>query len=309
MDQPEQQILLSTGTKVVLLADVVATLSQPSFRKGSVGMVVKAPVDGNHSYRLRFPEGGEGAFQRTAFQVLRAYQTEGMNTGVLEEFDLQEHVIYRCVIGSRAYGLQHEQSDTDLRGIYLPPARAHWSLYGIPEQLENKDNEECYWELQKFLVLALKANPNILECLCSPLVLYSSPLAEELREQRHIFYSRLAYQTYNGYVLSQFKKMTHRKEQMGDVNYKHAMHLIRLLHSGIHLLSQGEVKVRVDTFRDELLSIRHGEMSWEHLNKRRLALHAKFEEAYTNTRLPERPDYARANEFLIKARRSAVEDP
>ncbi len=47
------------------------------------------------------------------------------------------------------------------------PAELHWSLYGVPEQLENEETQEAYWELQKFIVLALKANPNVLECLYS----------------------------------------------------------------------------------------------------------------------------------------------
>jgi len=36
-------------------------------------------------------------------------------------------------------GLDDSESGTDLRGIYLPPADLHWSLYGVPEQLENDD--------------------------------------------------------------------------------------------------------------------------------------------------------------------------
>ncbi len=37
--------------------------------------------------------------------------------------DLYEHVIYRCVIGSRAYGLDEDGSDIDRRGIYLSNER------------------------------------------------------------------------------------------------------------------------------------------------------------------------------------------
>lgn len=77
-----------------------------------------------------------------------------------------ERVIYRCVIGSQAYGLAGEDSDIDRRSIYLPPA----DLYGVPDQLENDATQEAYWEIQKFLVLALKANPNVLECLYTPMV-------------------------------------------------------------------------------------------------------------------------------------------
>jgi hypothetical protein len=89
----------------------------------------------------------------------------------------------------------------------LPPATLHWSLRGIPEQLDNKQTEECYWEIQKFLTLALKANPTILECLYTPLVETATPLAEELLSMRECFLSQLVYQTYNGYVMSQFKKL------------------------------------------------------------------------------------------------------
>nr|MBA3969907.1 nucleotidyltransferase domain-containing protein [Gemmatimonadota bacterium] len=75
-------------------------------------------------------------------------------------------------------------------------------LYGVPQQLENDATEEAYCEQQKFLTLALKANPNILECLYSPHVEHATPLAEELLVMRSGFLSKLVYQTYNGYVLS-----------------------------------------------------------------------------------------------------------
>src|SRR5439155_11576163 len=115
--------------------------------------------------------------------------------------DLFQRVIYRCVIGSQAYGLAEAASDIDRRGIYLPRAELNWSLYVVPEQLENDATQEAYWELQKFLVLALKANPNVLECLYTPMVEKATPLAEELLSMRSIFLTRMVYQTFNGYVL------------------------------------------------------------------------------------------------------------
>lgn len=85
------------------------------------------------------------------------------------------------------------------------------------------------------------------------------------------------------------------------------MHLIRLLLSGIAALRAGEINVQVETYRDELLTIKRGEMNWLELNKWRLALHTEFDEVYTTTSLPDYPDYSRANAFLLKARRSMVE--
>ncbi len=155
-------------------------------------------------------------------------------------------------------------------------------------------------------MLALKANPNVLECLYSPCVESATPLGRELLGLRDAFLSRLVYQTYNGYVLSQFRKLEQDLRARGAIKWKHAMHLIRLLLSGITVLREGFVPVRVDEYRDRLLRIRDGAMDWNDVNAWRLGLHRDFDAAFAATTLPEQPDYERANAFLIKARRSAL---
>lgn len=153
------------------------------------------------------------------------------------------------------------------------------------------------------LVMALKANPNILECLHTPLVEHATPLARELLAMRGAFLSRLIYQTFNGYVMSQFKKLEQDLRASGTLKWKHAMHLIRLLLSGVAALRTGELQIQIETHRDALLAIKGGAMPWEEVNAWRLSLHKEFDAAFATTRLPERPDYARANAFLLKARR------
>jgi predicted nucleotidyltransferase len=172
---------------------------------------------------------------------------------------------------------------------------------------DKKHPREAYWEVQKFVVLALKANPNVLECLYTPIVEKATPQAEQLLAMRSIFLSRMVYQTYNGYVLSQFKKMQADIRNKGQVKWKHVMHLIRLLLSGISIMRLGLVPVRVEEHRDKLLAIRRGEMPWEEVEDWRKCLHQEFNAASDMTSLPERPDYERANAFLIEARRSAIE--
>ena len=49
-------------------------------------------------------------------------------------------------------------------------------------------------------------------------------------------------------------------------------------------------------------------MPWEETEKWRLGLHAEFDKALEETKLPERPDYEKANDFLIKARRAALSE-
>jgi hypothetical protein len=84
------------------------------------------------------------------------------------------------------------------------------------------------------------------------------------------------------------------------------MHLIRLLLSGVVVLRHGFVPLRVDEYRDRLLAIRRGEVPWEDVERWRLTLHRELDDALGSTTLPEHPDYARANEFLIRARRAAA---
>jgi hypothetical protein len=275
--------------------------------RGSVGVVVKAPVDQEHSYRVRFADGGEASLRRHEVQMLAHFKEGELGVGAAVD-DYSARVIFRCVIGSQAYGLADEKSDVDRRGIFLPTADQHWSLRGTPEQLENDATQETYWEFQKFIVLALKANPNILECLYTPLVEKATPLAAELLGMRSAFLSRLVYQTYNGYVMSQFKKMQADLRNHGAVKWKHVMHLIRLLISGIGVLETGFVAVRVDEHRERLLAVKRGEVSWEETEAWRLELHRTFEAALERTTLPERPDYERADALLRKARRLAMEE-
>jgi predicted nucleotidyltransferase len=303
-------LIFSVGTQVVTLRDVAGQNGRTLHPRGSVGVVVKAPRDLEHSYRVRFPDGFEEPLRPAELTLLARFKEGEIGDSEITagRCNLFERVIYQCVIGSRAYGLEDDQSDTDRRGFYLPPAELHWSLYGVPDQLECEETQEAYWEIQKFLVLALKANPNVLECLYTPLVEKSTPLADELLAMRSIFLSRLVYQTYNGYVMSQFKKMQADLRNQGQVKWKHVMHLIRLLISGISVLREGFVPVRVDEHREQLLAIKRGEVPWEETEKWRVSLHAEFDQALGETKLPERPDYEKANEFLIKARRAALSD-
>lgn len=302
-------LIVPVGTQIVLRAGKQKTGSTDEYPKGTTAEIIQPPADGSHSYRVHCADGGELVLRRKEFSILKQVKLGplGNPSQVVFEHDLREYIVYECVVGSRAYGLDHEGSDTDRRGVYLPPAELEWSLYGVPEQLEYRDSEECYWELQKFLVLALKANPNILECLFTPLVLKRSEVGNALLDKRDIFLSKLVYQTYNGYVMSQFKKLEQDLRTKEEINWKHAMHLIRLLLQGIAILAAGHVPVKVSEHRSALLAIRDGAESWEEVNRWRLALHREFEETFRRTSLPESPDYIEANKLLIWARRKMVE--
>jgi predicted nucleotidyltransferase len=297
--------LIPTGTQVVLKAD--RTLPDGGLRsRGSVAVVIASPDDNRDPYTLRF---ADGQVLQAPFAELAIRRKEIDDQLVRSGENLRPYIIYRCQVGSRAFGLAGSDSDDDLRGVFLPPARLHWSLYTLPEQIESNeaDRDEVYWELEKFLKLALKANPNVLETLWTPKVLEANDVARELRELREAFLSRHVYKTYSGYVLSQFRRMANAYQQTGSYKAKHAMHLVRLLYSGIEALRTGQIRVEVAEHRDELLAIKSGAWSFEQARTRALELDRDFQEAYQHTRLPEQPDYERVDDYLIRARRSMVD--
>ncbi len=297
--------ILPVGTQVVTCCPIRDPYGREIRPSGGVAVVVHAPLEAGQRYRIRFADGETVKLRRHDLRVLSHDQDAALGENPSSE-DLFSHVIYRCVVGSRAFGLDEESSDVDIRGVYLPPAHLQWSLTGVPDLIERTDADECYWELQRFLVLALKANPNILECLFTPKIEMATSLGEELRAIRRCFLSRFIHKTYNGYVLSQFKKLRKSVERESSIKWKHAMHLIRLLLSGITALKTGHLELDVGVHRIRLLAIKKGEVPWADLESWRRELQGEFDAAVETSPLPDRPDYRRVERFLIDARRSMV---
>jgi hypothetical protein len=75
-------------------------------------VIVRSPADLEHAYVIRFPDGGESALKHSAFRIRKHFQSEGMDGPRVAADDpvLRDSVIYGCVIGSRAYGLDREGS-------------------------------------------------------------------------------------------------------------------------------------------------------------------------------------------------------
>jgi predicted nucleotidyltransferase len=302
-DNLPPSFLIPIGTQVILRYERRVPGTDASKPAGAVGEIVEAPDSNDRPYLVRFLDGA--SFRLKFGELLVRRGDHSVETTATAGPDVSAFVVYRVLLGSRAFGLATESSDEDRRGVFLPPADWHWSLSKPPEQVEFFADgvEEVDWEIEKFVRLALQANPNILETLWSPVVLHADETGDALRALRPAFLSRHLYRTYSGYVLSQFRLMKRGFATNRHYKPKHAMHLIRLLHSGIHALRDGDIRVDVGEHRDELLAIRRGERTFEAVEARALELDRVFQDAFTTTKLPEKPDTARANQFLIDARR------
>lgn len=305
--------VIPAGSQVVVLETQAIKAEEiqgdvETFKKaGSVGVVIKCPPHNGQPYLVRFADEVEIPIPFHHL-TLRRQEIENILGDVGDE-DFTPFVIYRCQVGSKAFGLANEDSDDDLRGIFLPPADRHWSLYQVPGQIEIKTelDDEVYWEIEKFFKLALKANPNILETLWTPIVLTAKPMGEKIRANRNAFLSNHLYKTYSGYVLSQFRRMKNAYEKTGKYKNKHAMHLVRLLYSGIGALKTGEIMIDVSEHREQLLNIRNGKFTFEQIRQFALELDREFQDAFEHTSLPDQPDFESVNRLLLEARKSMVD--
>src|SRR4029077_3791554 len=105
-------LIYSPGTQVVTSTDVCSEGGKLLHPRGAVGVVVKSPADLDHCYRVRFPDRVEVSLQPDQIVLLAQYLEGQIGDSALSasRSDLFSRVIYRCVIGSQAYGLADAES-------------------------------------------------------------------------------------------------------------------------------------------------------------------------------------------------------
>ncbi|MEV1050667.1 nucleotidyltransferase domain-containing protein [Streptomyces sp. NPDC049887] len=219
---------------------------------------------------------------------------------------VRDHTIYSCVMGSRAFGLATDGSDTDLRGVFLAPTALYWRFDKPPTHTGGPAAEQFSWELERFCELALRANPNVLECLYSPLVVRVDDTGRELLALREAFLSRQAHGTFVRYALGQRRKLDADVRQHGFPRWKHAMHLLRLLGSCRDLLRTGRLVIDVGEERERLLAVKRGEVPWPEVESWMTRLAGEADAAADGTPLPAEPDRARVEDFLVRVRQASA---
>lgn len=122
-------------------------------------------------------------------------------------------LLFECLSGSKAYGLDTPESDTDIKGIYFMPKEMFFGLRYIP-QISNENNDEVYYEIGRFVELLIKNNPNIVEILATPkeCILFKHTLMDKLRID--LVLSKLCKDTFGGYALTQIRKAKGLKKKI-----------------------------------------------------------------------------------------------
>jgi predicted nucleotidyltransferase len=206
-------------------------------------------------------------------------------TGILNHPDLEERIpgkiIFRALGGSHSYGVANENSDYDLKFVYVQPNNSFLGLnppsrdtYDGKIELDGKEYDFVAYEVGKFARLLIKGNPNIVEFLYFPKDLYEAGFPGEgwdrLVQHRKDFLSQQAVSQYTGYAAGQMKRLENQLKGEkqgaslhttgGEYNTKWAYHMVRLMWEVGLIASGGEPKVRWDgPMRDTLIEVRQGE--------------------------------------------------
>lgn len=114
--------------------------------------------------------------------------------------------IFKGIVGSQAFGTSTETSDIDYKSVYIQSDEDILSNKYTPQTDYTPDN--VGYEIRRFLELASKGNPNVLELLYLPerCIIETSPEWEYLLSIREIFLTKQCYDTFVGYAYSQLKK-------------------------------------------------------------------------------------------------------
>ena len=114
-------------------------------------------------------------------------------------------------------------------------------------------------------------------------------------------------------VVKEYSKIGKRNSNAIEHNKlgKHMMHLVRLYLMGIDILQDGKIITYREKEHDLLMSIRNGDFLKDNVPTKEFRdmvddLQFKFEKAKEKSYLPDKPDYQRINNFMIKVNKDVI---
>ncbi|MBO0726643.1 MAG: nucleotidyltransferase domain-containing protein [Blastocatellia bacterium] len=173
---------------------------------------------------------------------------------VKNEIDSQPYpLLFATISGAHLYGFPSPDSDYDLRGVHILPAREVLGLDPGRETIEvaaMRDGLEIdlvTHDAKKFFRLLLKKNGYVLEQLFSPLILHTTPEHDELKAIAKTCVTRHHSHHYFGFAETQWNLFD--KERPRRV--KPLLYVYRVLLTGVHLMRGGEVEANLVRLNDD----------------------------------------------------------
>lgn len=143
-----------------------------------------------------------------------------------------KHRILELRVGSHLYGLNRPESDEDYSGIVIPPKSYFFGLDKVEEvdcsivskKADGRNDKDAvdrkFYEIRKFVGLAMQNNPNIIEQLfvTPDNIIFINEFGQALLDHRHLFPHRGLKGRFCGYAMSQKQKMYVKRDNMLDID-------------------------------------------------------------------------------------------
>lgn len=162
-------------------------------------------------------------------------------------------LVFATISGAHLYGFASPDSDFDLRGTHVLPAREVMRLDVGDETIELSGDRDGFemdlvtHDIRKFMLLMLKKNGYVLEQLYSPLVIHTTPEHDELKAIGRSCITKWHGHHYLGFADTQWRLFAKESPRRA----KPLLYVYRVLLTGIHLLKTGVVEANLNTLNAE----------------------------------------------------------
>lgn len=168
---------------------------------------------------------------------------------------LGKHVIFLGLAGSYSYGTNIETSDIDIRGITLNQKS---DLIGLTqfEQYVDENTDTVIYAFNKIVTLLLSCNPNTIELLgLNPEhYLYLNDIARLLLDNRKLFLSKRAINSFGGYADAQLRRLQNALARDTFPQSEKERHIFNSVRNAMHdfnnhykIFENGSLEIFIDT--------------------------------------------------------------
>ena len=243
---------------------------------------------------------------------------------------IEENLQYEVIMGSVAYGVKSEDSDTDVYGFTLPPKELifphltghipgfgkqpqgfdQYQQHHVMDEKEGKEYDFTIYSIVKYMNLVMENNPNMLDSLFVPTrcVLHCTQVGSLVRDSRKDFLHKGCWPKFKGYSYQQLHKMdiknpeegSNRWENVQKYGYdvKFAYHVVRLMLEVEMILAKHDLDLECNS--EVLKAIRRGEWTMEEIKEFFSSKEKNLEELYNTSTLPYAPDEEKIKHLLLQ---------
>lgn len=220
--------------------------------------------------------------------------------------------LLKVIVGSQAHKLATPTSDFDYRGVFVVPTQEILKIGGDnikhTSWIEGNDDDTS-WEIGKFLLIATKCNPTVLETFLAPRaprITRDYTIRDEWGPQiqalfPHMWNSADVKNAFIGYGLNQRKKFFEDKDKRAP---KYACAYLRVLYNAWELLSKGTFSVDMSNTEiyDSLKNFKSGNYTRGEVIDRTYYWETQVLSAYKQNP-DKKTNLEPVNEFLLKIRK------